>query len=157
MVCIYCGGNLAVTNSRPQKSRNQVWRRRQCTACKALFTAVEALDLSQAIIVDASPLQGSSGGRPKTLGAGAGALHPFDRDKLFISLYNSLRHRTDASIAARGLTDTVIARILKSAGANNGRIHRQTIRQTALQTLERFDAAAATHYLAFHSATSSQV
>jgi transcriptional repressor NrdR len=131
MVCLYCQGNLAVSNSRPQKSRNQTWRRRPCKACGAVFTSIEALDLSQALVVHKS-----------------GQLQPFDRDRLFISLYESLRHRPTAASDARGLADTVIAHIIKVA--HNGSIEARTIADQAVNTLTNFDAAAATHYAAFH-------
>jgi transcriptional repressor NrdR len=131
MVCIYCGGDVTVSNSRPQKSRNQVWRRRPCKACGAVFTSIEALDLSQALVV-----------------AKNNALQPFDRDRLFISLYESLRHRPAAASDARGLCDTVTAQLIKVAAS--GQIDVRTIISTAVNTLRRFDQAAATHYAAFH-------
>jgi transcriptional regulator NrdR family protein len=134
MVCLYCGSNLAVSNSRPQKSRNQVWRRRPCSACKAVFTSTEALDLSQALTVEHEPQNGE--------------LQPFDRDRLFISLYESLRHRPSSSLDARGLADTVTAHIIKTNV--RGRIQARTIRDVALDTLQHFDKAAASHYAAFH-------
>lgn len=137
MVCIYCQGDLEVSNSRPQKSRNQTWRRRPCKACGAVFSSIEALDLSQAIIVSKSPENTKS---PD--------LQPFDRDKLFISLYESLRHRPSAASDARGLADTIIAHIIKSAVS--GQTDSRTISNVTLNTLQRFDKAAATHYAAFH-------
>jgi transcriptional regulator NrdR family protein len=137
MVCIYCQGDLAVSNSRPQKSRNQTWRRRPCKACGAVFTSIEALDLSQAIIVARSA---ENENMPN--------LQPFDRDRLFISIYESLRHRATAASDARGLADTVIAHIIKCN--DHGQVDTRTIFETAVNTLKRFDAAAATHYTAFH-------
>jgi len=131
MVCIYCRGNLGVTNSRPQKSRNQTWRRRLCKACGAIFTSIETLDLSQALII-----------------ANKAVLQPFDRDRLFISLYESLRHRETALADARSLADTVTAQLIKVS--DKGLLPVRTITQTALNTLQRFDSAAATHYAAFH-------
>jgi transcriptional repressor NrdR len=132
MVCIYCSGDLTVNNSRPQRSRNQVWRRRPCKACGAVFTSIEALDLSQALAV-----------------AKNAALEPFDRDRLFISVYESLRHRPTAASDARGLSDTVVAQLIKNAA--HGRLDVRTIIDTVLSTLRRFDQAAATHYAAFHA------
>ncbi len=131
MVCIYCTGDLAVTNSRPQKSRNQTWRRRLCKACGAVFTSVEAIDLSQALIVVTNT-----------------DMKPFNRDTLFISLYESLRHRPTAASDARGLTDTIVAQLTKRS--DQGSLPIRTITETALNTLQRFDSAAATHYAAFH-------
>lgn len=136
MVCIYCGGDLSVTNSRPQKSRNQVWRRRPCKACGAVFTSIEAVDLSQAVMVATDAKNGSD------------ALHPFNRDKLFISIHKSLQHRPTATEDARGLLDTVITSVI--AQLENGTVSSRSIGQTVQTTLQRFDQAAATHYAAFH-------
>jgi transcriptional regulator NrdR family protein len=132
MVCTYCGGDLGVTNSRPQKSRNQTWRRRLCKACGAVFTSEEAIDLSQALTV-----------------AKNADLQPFDRDRLFVSIYESLRHREQAARDARGLADTVTGYII--AKAEHGCVKARTIADTVLSTLQRFDHAAATHYAAFHT------
>jgi transcriptional regulator NrdR family protein len=131
MVCIYCHGDLAVTNSRPQKRRNQTWRRRLCKTCGALFTSVEAIDLSQALVV-----------------ANGTKLQPFDRDRLFLSLHESLRHRPTALSDARALAETVAAQLIKVS--ENGLLPATAIRRTALNTLQRFDHAAATHYAAYH-------
>jgi transcriptional repressor NrdR len=138
MVCLYCHQDLAVSNSRPQKSRNQTWRRRPCKACGAVFTSIEALDLTQALVVLKN-----------------GRLQPFDRDRLFISMYESLRHRPAAANDARGLADTVIAHIIKHAA--HGSIEARTIFEQALNTLQRFDRAAASHYAAFHPQKQSQL
>jgi transcriptional regulator NrdR family protein len=137
MVCLYCSQELSVSNSRPQKSRNQVWRRRPCKACGAVFTSIESIDLSKALIVTKPAADGE-----------APTLSAFERDKLFISLYESLRHRPAAASDARGLCDTVIAHIIKNA--EHGAISPRTIFSLTLNTLSRFDAAAATHYVAFH-------
>lgn len=141
MVCIYCNGELSVTNSRPQKSRNQIWRRRLCKACGAVFTSVEAIDLTQALTVVSGALDAPTGKMSHSLQA-------FDRDRLYISIYESVRHRPSAVSDARGLADTVVAHIIKNA--EHSRVDVRTITQTILDTLQRFDHAAATHYAAFH-------
>lgn len=137
MVCLYCSQDLAVSNSRPQVSSNQTWRRRLCKACGAVFTSIESIDLSKALIVAKQDKKGSKA-----------ELQPFERDRLFISIYESLRHRPGAAQDARGLCDTVVAHIIKKAG--HGKIEARTIAEIALNTLRRFDQAAATHYAAFH-------
>lgn len=133
MVCPYCHNDTSVSNSRPQKSRNQTWRRRLCKACGAVFTTIEAIDLSQTLSVQQT---------------GAHTLAPFDRDKLFISLYKSLQHRPAASSDGRALADTVIAHIFLQV--EHGRVSTRTIAEICLNTLRHFDEAAATHYAAFH-------
>lgn len=43
-----------VSNSRPTKDNTQIWRRRHCTYCKALFTTHEIIDLSHLIVLKKS-------------------------------------------------------------------------------------------------------
>ncbi len=160
MVCLYCNGNLAVSNSRPQSSRNQTWRRRLCKVCGAVFTSTETIDLSQALVVQDmgqnSPTHANQhqimGTTKTTKNIG---LRPFDRDRLFMSLYESLRHRPTAAYDARGLTDTVISYIIKDTRAQISPksslcTDTHAIAETILDTLKHFDQAAATHYAAFH-------
>lgn len=149
MVCIYCQTKLRVYNSRPQLTRNQTWRRRACEACGAVFTSIESIDLSQSLIVSKPADNGrhASGGILEN----HETLHPFERDKLYISLYESLRHRNTAASDARGLCDTVTVHII--ASARDGHVTARTIVRHALNTLQRFDTAAATHYAAFHPAS----
>ncbi len=131
MVCTYCGSETKVSNSRRQKKSNQVWRRRQCRDCQAVFTTTEGVDLAQAWHV--------KNGK---------ALRPFSRDKLLISLYNSCSHRKTALSDAQGLTDTVIRKLtpyLKDGALTTG-----DIINVAQVALNRFDAAASVHYQAFH-------
>lgn len=96
MVCIYCGGQTHVTNSRSQKRNNQIWRRRHCRLCKAIFTTHEAIDLSSSLLVD-------SGASPR----------PFLPDMLFTEVLLALQDRKDCYIAAREATSTIIKNLLK--------------------------------------------
>ena len=131
MVCIHCGGNTRVTNSRAQKRQNQVWRRRQCEQCGTVFTTEEAVDYSGSIVVTSKN----------------GHLQPFSRDKLFLSIYRSCQHRPTALNDAAGLTDTVIRKLRPNQGA----VDRQAIINTVQVALNRFDKVASTHYAAFHA------
>lgn len=131
MRCIYCQSETSVINSRPQKRTNRTWRRRTCLACKTTFTSIEAVNLAGSIAVtDANDLQ------------------PFSRDKLFLSVYDSLKHRKTAQKDATGLTDTIISTLY--ALMNNATLNKSNIVATTIKTLSRFDRAAATHYEAFH-------
>lgn len=132
MVCIRCGGQTAVSNSRPQKRLNQVWRRRECLACGTVFTSLEAVDQAGALRVRSQNKH----------------LKPLSRDKLFLSLYKSLAHRPSAIADAGGLTATILAKVAPTA--SGGIIETDTIVQTALVALNRFDRVGATHYRAFH-------
>lgn len=132
MVCIHCGAKTQVINSRSQKRNNQVWRRRQCLKCQSVFTTEESTQLAAAWIVKSKQ----------------GALQPFSRDKLLISLFNCLKHRKTAINDATGLTDTVIAKL--SGAAKDGSLEAKTMQQTVQVALNRFDKAASIQYQAFH-------
>jgi transcriptional repressor NrdR len=131
MVCIYCGGGTKVTNSRPQKRMNAIWRRRQCLRCGAIFTTTEAADLLRSWRIQKKSV-----------------LEPFSRDNLFVSIYDSLKHRKTALEDASGLTDTVINKCLEHVA--NATLDRDDLVTVAAQTLKHFDKAAASHYTAFH-------
>ena len=99
MVCLYCGGDTRVGNSRLQRRNNQVWRRRVCKRCSAVFTTHEAIDLSSTLLVIV-------GGLPK----------PFVTDMLFTELLLAMSHRKNAYLDAREATNTVIKRLLELPG-----------------------------------------
>jgi transcriptional repressor NrdR len=134
MVCVHCGQKTQVSNSRLQRRANQVWRRRACLNCGAVFTTLESTDYGAAWLV-------------KGL---TGALAPFSRDKLFLSLYASCQHRPTAITDAGALSDTLIAKLLPQV--QGGVVTTQAIAAAAQVALSRFDAAAAVHYQAFHVA-----
>lgn len=133
MVCYQCGHDLPVNNSRPQKRLNQVWRRRACTFCDAVYTTTESIDYTKSLFV-----RGKTGKR----------LVPFERDRLFLSLYKSLGHRPTALTDAGGLAGTITAKLAPLADA--GIIDITRIIETTLVALNRFDKLAAQHYGAFH-------
>jgi transcriptional repressor NrdR len=131
MVCVYCGYETKVTNSRLQKRSNQVWRRRQCEACKAVFTTHEAIDLSQTLLV----------------GSGASG-HPFLPDRLYSDLLEALQDRKDRYIAAREVTSTIIQKLQKNT--NGPLFSTKLISKTAAEILKRFDKRAYLRYTAEH-------
>jgi transcriptional repressor NrdR len=132
MVCTYCSQPTRVANSRLKKRSNQVWRRRTCEKCHATFTTYEVVDLGASVIVQ-SPRKG---------------IQPFVREVLFVSIYESCRHRDSAIYDARELTQTII-QLLKPR-MMLGILTRQEIIRKTIEVLERFDKAAATMYAAFH-------
>jgi hypothetical protein len=77
-----------------------------------------------------------------------GRLTPFVRDQLFISLYESSRHRPEAVQTASYLTDTVLGKLV--AEQKEAVVGRDDIVRLTHKVLKRFDPAAATIYLAFH-------
>lgn len=131
MVCVYCESDTKVVNSRLQKKANQVWRRRKCLNCHAIFTTLEWVDASQAISI-----------RRKR------QFEPFSRDILLLSVYDSLRHRKTAMQDATELTKTIIGRLHPLI--SNAAINRDDLVKITAEILDRFDKVAATHYKAFH-------
>jgi transcriptional repressor NrdR len=132
MVCIYCGSDTKVTNSRPQKRNNQVWRRRECLRCQAVFTTEEVAQYNSAWRVK-DP---------------AGKLQDFNRDKLFLSLHHVCQHRPTATQDAAGLTDTVIKKLGQLP--DDGIISVASIVRTVQVALNRFDQVASLQYQALH-------
>lgn len=136
MVCIYCGSATSVTNSRPQKRSNSIWRRRRCTACGAVFTTNEAADYSSALLI-----QGNTQ-----------APEPFLRDKLFISLLDALRKQPEPFSAASELTHTIISKLLdRQLAAADRPISKADIIATAQEVLKRFDKTVHLRYSAEHA------
>ncbi len=131
MVCTYCSQPTRVVNSRHQKKSNQVWRRRQCVSCQATFSTEEAIQHELAWIVQAK-----------------GAVQPFSRDKLFLSLYSACEHRKTALKDAQGLTATVMSKLPRYSAA--GTLNAEDIARVTQVTLNRFDQAASTRYQSLH-------
>lgn len=78
-------------------------------------------------------------------------MHPFSRDKLFLSVYRSVGHRDQSVADATALTATVTAKLLDGAQAA---LNPSEITKTALEVLKRFDKAAAVQYGAYHKVRS---
>ena len=131
MVCLYCGSETSVINSRPQRRTNHIWRRRQCRSCSAIFTTSEMADLFKSLSVKNDK-----------------HIQSFSRDKLFMSIHDSLKHRKTAQSDATGLTETVINQLYPHAAS--GQLTTDDITDCTMKVLKRFDKSAATHYRAFH-------
>ncbi len=132
MVCVYCSGHTQVTNSRPQKRLHQVWRRRACSSCGAIFTTNEVVDFSTSLVVR------TPAGRPA----------PFSRDQLFVSVLAAVGHRAAPIDNAGALTATITAKLVHNT--DTAVVTTADIIDTALQVLKNFDKAAAVQYAAYH-------
>lgn len=132
MVCVYCESPTKVTNSRLQRRQNNIWRRRQCSVCSSIFTTREYAELETALMVEDSTKR----------------LTPFSRDKLFITVYESCKHRPDAVLDAGGIVQTIIKHIIDNQ--KDGVVQRRDIVLAALKVLGRFDQTAAAVYAAYH-------
>jgi transcriptional regulator NrdR family protein len=131
MVCVYCGQETSVTNSRHQKRNNQVWRRRLCKACGAVFTTHEATDLTTSLFVDS-----------------LGSLRPFLPDMLYTEVLLALQDRKDCYLAAREVTSTVIKKLL--ALPEKPIFAPSQISHAAAEVLEKLDRRAWMRYAAEH-------
>lgn len=131
MVCLYCGQDTFVTNSRLQKRSNQVWRRRQCKACRAIFTTLEAVDLPSTLIVDSR-----------------GRSEPFLPDKLYTEVLLALQDRKDCYQDAREVTNTVIKQLLKLP--NKPLFRPEQITKATADVLKRLDRRAYLRFAAEH-------
>ncbi len=114
----------------------QVWRRRHCTSCGALFTTNEAVDLSTSLVVRHAN----------------GPVRPFSRDKLFVSVLRAVGHRSEPIQDAGALTATITAKLLHSTAT--AAIAPADIIKTTLTALNHFDKAAAVQYQAYHKTAS---
>lgn len=132
MVCIHCRSETQVINSRLQKKLNQVWRRRRCQDCAAIFTTLEIADY----------------GAVWRVRGNTSRLSPFSRDKLFLSLLKSLEHRSKALTDASDLADTIISKL--QAPNKDGVIPVTQITALTQVVLNRFDTLASGHYQAMH-------
>ena len=100
--------------------------------CGSLVTTYETVALEASIVVQYA----------------ATDLRPFSRDMLFISIYESCKHRPTALADAAALTQTIMGKIFTRPLAPA--ITREAIIAATQSTLELFDAAAATYYTAYH-------
>jgi transcriptional repressor NrdR len=132
MVCIYCGKDTKVTNSRYKTRLKQVWRRRQCLKCGANFTTNEVYDLKTALIVIKKD----------------GSTEPFQRDKLLLSIARSLDHIQNSPQTSSDLTDTVLRHMLESQNMKPN-ISTTDISFYSSRVLKRFNAASSIKYLSF--------
>lgn len=131
MICPYRASDTKVTNSRPSHKFPEVWRRRQCKTCNNIWTTREYLDLSTThrVINRDSKIEA------------------FQRDKLLLSIKDSLSHRKNSLTEASALTDTVLSRILTQKTAQ---ISFTLICAQTYDVLMRFDKTAAAVYIAIH-------
>ncbi len=134
MVCIYCGYDTTVANSRVQKLSNNVWRRRKCRSCGAIFTSIEKPHYPANIVIFSED----------------GSLTPFLPEKLFLSVYGCLRHRQNPIEDAKNICDTITRKIFAN-GVADGKVKKAELRNIIKVTLNRFDKTAMVHYQAFHA------
>jgi transcriptional regulator NrdR family protein len=111
------------------KKTGQKWRRHKCSGCNALFTSIEDYLLDACLIVK------SKNDKPE----------PFCRDKLFLSIYQSISHLDNSVYVAGELTQTIINKLLAKKPLAPV-ISTSDITCAALTVLKRYNAAAAVYY-----------
>lgn len=131
MNCLYCGGETKVTNSRLQKRNNQIWRRRECLTCHAVFTTHESVELELALSVEKN-----------------GHSQPFLPDLLLKELMLALSHRKDVYTASREVLGTIVRKLLTLP--QKPLYKPADISKVASEVLKRFDRPAYLRYLADH-------
>jgi len=131
MVCVYCGSETQVVNSRHQRRNNQVWRRRRCLRCRAVFTTLEAADYANALRVEAGSV-----------------FKPFLADLLYTEVLLALSDRKQAYIDAREVTATIIKNLLQHP--SSPLFKPQEISQATAAVLQKFDKQAWHRYAAEH-------
>ena len=78
-----------------------------------------------------------------------GTLVPFFRDQLFLSIYDSCKHRKTAVYDAGAITDTVISKAIKKVN-EHGVMQLNDVKKIAYATLMQFDRDAAVQYRAYY-------
>src|SRR3989338_4352012 len=132
MNCLYCGSKTSVINSRKQRRNNNVWRRRRCQKCLAVFTTQESPDLTSTLMVNQN-----------------GAYSPFLSDLLYTEILLALQDRKNCYIEAREITNTVIRHLLKLP--SSPLFKPEQISQATAKVLKRFNRRCYLRYAAEHS------
>lgn len=120
-----------MANSRLQKRNNQIWRRRRCLACGAIFTTHEAVELESALFVDKD-----------------GHNQPFTPSLLRNELISMLAHRKDVYAASGEILGTIVRNLLLLP--QKPLYKPSDISKTVSGVLKRFDRRAYLRYLADH-------
>jgi transcriptional repressor NrdR len=131
MVCVYCGNDTGVINSRWQKRSNQVWRRRQCLTCQSVFTTHEQIELESVLSVERN-----------------GQTQAFMPDLLLNELMMALKDRKDVYTASREVLSTIVRRLLSLP--QKPLFKPADISKTTAEVLKRFDKQAYLRYVADH-------
>ena len=136
MVCIFCSNETQVTNSRPQKRNNNVWRRRQCQVCHSVFTTIEAIDYSSVFRINVQ-----------------GDFKPFLTDLLYTEVLLALSDRKNAYMDAREITNNIIKTLSKMPGSPLCKP--SDISRVTAAVLQKFDKRAWHRYAAEHPSVAS--
>lgn len=140
MFCINCfHGKTQVTNSRGHKKQPQVWRRRTCPECNFTFTTYENFALDELLLVKSK----------------AGDL-PYNRNKLLVSLLDSLRPTGDDLSQTQWLILTIEEKLIGSQRLEGiwQKIESSALAAIAYETLLAYNTVAGYTYGAAHGLVS---
>jgi transcriptional regulator NrdR family protein len=76
-----------------------------------------------------------------------GTLEPFSEDRIYLDVYESLRHRADAVSEARAITHTIIASI---QARKRLLISREDLLTIASKVIQRYDRSAYVRFVSMH-------
>jgi transcriptional regulator NrdR family protein len=138
MVCIYCGSETNVTNSRLQKRANNIWRRRKCSKCKSIFSTIEKADYSLSFLVEKSN----------------GNLEPFAKEKLYISIYKSLDHMPGSPEKAKFITETTMSKLFSRP--IKSKLRSSKVAETVAETLKNYNMASFIKYKSYQENISAK-
>lgn len=134
MVCIYCKNSTKISNSRHLARKNGTWRRRNCQICNIVFSTIETPEYSSIWSI---------------IKKNSDDLEPFNRANLYISVYESLKHRKAALEESDELTNTIILDLSKKA--RDGLIFIDDLRDSVMNTLSKFDNTSLVYYKAYYN------
>ncbi len=137
MFCINCfHKSTSVSNSRPHKKQPQIWRRRTCANCHAVFTTYERPSLADNTPIDLAD----------------GSTDTFNLGRLILSISKAFTHSpNDAQYSSLWLAQTVE----DTLSTDRKSISPEDIEATTHQVLKKFDELAAVQYAAQHKLISS--
>jgi transcriptional repressor NrdR len=135
MKCPFCRSlKTDVYNTRSTKFGSQIWRRRRCLECRKTFTTYEAPDLRFLTV------------------SGPDRARPFNRAKLYASVYLAFLDVPDKDDVIDAVTDTIETKLLD---LKRETITLPEIRSNVLSTLKHFNSAAFVRYLTAQSPNAS--
>ncbi len=138
MICPFCNkGDTRVTNSRKHMKASSVWRRRNCTSCKAIFSTNEEFAPQSGVLVR----------KPDK------SRQDYNKARLLIDILSCFDHDKKKGLeAAWWLTNSIETKVLRTATVKGQKIviTSQDIKLIALDTLEKYDRSSAVQYAAKH-------
>lgn len=141
MICPFCNHKkTSVSNVRPRKQRSEIWRRRTCKRCAAIFTTHETPHLDATARVyktEASHIDSE----------------PFNIGILTVDIASCFQHDTKHGAAsAYSLARTVEIQLLEALEKTSPiAIKKETITHVTLRSLKNYDTSAAMQYAAKHN------